>query len=104
MSRSFMKWSYTENGITNHVHILLWDIAPQDSFSIMYRAKDENMIRQILSTLKHTKHGTFDCLPPINEIYLHKEADGYIAIWIYTQNWESRASFLAGVLVGKGII
>lgn len=101
MIREYLQWTKSRNEI---VKFLLWTDPPKQYHSILHRSKGQNEVRRILATLQNTKRHNRPLIPDRHEIYIHKETGGYYAIWVYTDNYSGWASFLAGVLVGKGVI
>lgn len=101
MIREYLQWSKSKNEI---VRFLLWNDPPKQYHSIVHRSKGQNEMRRVLSALQKTKRHGISIIPNNDEMYIHRENGGYYSLWVYTDNWQGWASFLAGVLVGKGVI
>lgn len=100
MPGKFLRWT-APGGEKMALTILPAD-TKLDDYSVMDAFASQNRVRHVLSLLQNTDFCGHPALPSFWDLKLTYDANKReYRLWVYTRNWASRASFLAGIVVGK---
>lgn len=100
MGARYLRWTRKGGDVVNFsVHD---EHIPLPDHQVIDRYDSQNRVRHVLSMLERTAFCGHSAIPGIWDLRVTRDPKtGNYGLWCYCRNWRGRASFLAGIVVGK---